>query len=198
MITWNERYANPDFIYGKQPNDYFKAAIDSLPPGRVLIPAAGEGRDAIYAAKLGWEVYAFDASSKAQEKALKWANEERLNLHYFCDDAMNVRLPLDSFDVIALIFFHLPVSIRAEFHQKCIKWLKPGGLLVLEGFTPKQLPLTSGGPKDLSMLFTSDLLNNDFSDLTQIELNEFQRTLDEGPLHQGLAEVVQFKGKKIS
>ena len=163
MTTWNERYSNPEFIYGKQPNDYFKSIIDSLPVGRVLIPAAGEGRDAIYAAKLGWEVYAFDASSKAQEKALKWAQEEHLNLHYFNEDAMNVRLPLESFDLIALIFFHLPVSIRKAFHEKSVKWLKKGGILALEGFTPEQLPLSSGGPKDLSMLFTKEIIKDDFA-----------------------------------
>ena len=193
---WNERYKNPEFQYGMKPNEYIKQQLDQFPLGRILVPAAGEGRDAVYAAKLGWEVYAFDSSEKAQEKALRFASIEKIQIHFSCEDATKIKYPIESFDVIALTYFHLPADIRKTFHQQCIKWLKPGGSIILEGFNKKQLGNTSGGPKDINWLFDDQILLDDFNDLQIIELTQKQRILNEGPLHQGLAEVIQFYGKK--
>jgi SAM-dependent methyltransferase len=194
---WNERYNNPEFQYGVKPNDFIKQQLDQLPIGRILVPGAGEGRDAVYAAKLGWEVYAFDFSERAQEKAIKLAQTEKVQLYFTCEDATKVNYPLASFDAIVLTFFHLPPEIRISFHQKCIKWLKPGGKIILEGFNKNQLGKSSGGPKDINWLFDCTTLENDFKDLEIVQLIEKQRILDEGPLHQGLAEVVQMVGEKL-
>lgn len=196
IFMWNERYNTPAFQYGEKPNDFIKEQLDQLPIGRVLVPGAGEGRDAVYAAKLGHEVHAFDSSDVAQFKALKFASANKVQLHFSCEDASIINYPLESFDSILLTFFHLPPAIRFDFHQKCIKWLKPGGKIILEAFHKNQLGLTSGGPKDINWLYNREIIEEDFGGLEIIQLSEKQRILDEGPLHQGLAEVVQLVGRK--
>jgi SAM-dependent methyltransferase len=196
--TWNDRYEQETFQYGTEPNDYFKSQIDQLPVGRILIPAAGEGRDAVYAAKLGWEVYAFDSSERGRDKALQLAKKEKVSIYYICEDALKIKFPLESFDVIAFTYFHLPPESRNVFHQKSIKWLKNNGLIILEGFNQNQLGLSSGGPKNKDWLFDKMTLSDDFKELVILENAEKQRVLNEGPLHQGVAEVIQFKAQKVN
>jgi SAM-dependent methyltransferase len=193
---WNHRYQVKEFQFGTNPNDFFAEQINQIPTGRILIPAAGEGRDAVFAAELGWDVYAFDLSEQGEAKALKLANERHVNMHYVCADALKVQFPLASFDVIMSTYFHTPPEIRTQIHQQFIKWLKPGGTMLLEGFNKRQLIHTSGGPKNEAWLFSKEELEKDFEGL-HISINkELKRTLDEGPLHQGIAEVIQFKAIK--
>lgn len=194
--TWDARYQSTEYQYGINPNDFFAEQITNIPLGRILIPAAGEGRDAIYAAKLGWEVYAFDLSEQGEAKALKLAREQHVQLHYMCADALKIQFPFESFDVIMSTYFHTPPEIRPLVHAKFIKWLKPEGIFLLEGFNKRQLGYTSGGPKDANWLFDTHFLALDFKSL-DIQLNqEIMRTLDEGPLHQGKAGVIQFRAIK--
>jgi 2-polyprenyl-3-methyl-5-hydroxy-6-metoxy-1,4-benzoquinol methylase len=193
---WNERYQAEEYQYGINPNDFMKQQITPLPAGRILFPGAGEGRDAVFAAKKGWEVHAFDLSEKGKAKAEKLASAEKTRIHYKVADATLVKFPLESFDVIALTYFHLPLETRLAFYKLCISWLKPGGLILLEGFNQRQLGLSSGGPKNLEWLFSSETIATEFHSLKILLNEEKQRTLDEGPLHQGLAEVLQFIGQK--
>jgi SAM-dependent methyltransferase len=190
--TWNERYQNSTYQYGINPNDFLTEQLQGLQPGRILVPAAGEGRDMVYAAKLGWEAYGFDLSEPGEAKAIKLARDQQVNIHFKCTDAFKINYPLESFDVIALSFFHLPPDLRKAFHQRCVTWLKPGGRIILEGFNKSQLGKTSGGPKQVDWLFSSQELAEDFKGLT-VQINEEKdRLLDEGPLHQGIASVIQF------
>lgn len=190
--TWNERYQNPTYQYGINPNDFLTEQLQGLQPGRILVPAAGEGRDMVYAAKLGWEAYGFDLSEPGEAKAIKLARDQQVNIHFKCTDAFKINYPLESFDVIALSFFHLPPDMRKAFHQRCVTWLKPEGRIILEGFNKSQLGKTSGGPKQVDWLFSSRELAEDFKGLT-VQINEEKdRLLDEGPLHQGIASVIQF------
>ena len=190
--TWNERYQNPTYQYGINPNDFLTEQLQGLQPGRILVPAAGEGRDMVYAAKLGWEANGFDLSEQGEAKAIKLARDQQVNIHFKCTDAFKINYPLESFDVIALSFFHLPPDLRKAFHQRCVTWLKPGGRIILEGFNKSQLGKTSGGPKQVDWLFSSQELAEDFKGLT-VQINEEKdRLLDEGPLHQGIASVIQF------
>jgi SAM-dependent methyltransferase len=190
--TWNERYQNSTYQYGINPNDFLTEQLQGLQPGRILVPAAGEGRDMVYAAKLGWEAHGFDLSEQGEAKAIKLARDQQVNIHFKCTDAFKINYPLESFDVIALSFFHLPPDLRKAFHQRCVTWLKPGGRIILEGFNKSQLGKTSGGPKQVDWLFSSQELAEDFKGLT-VQINEEKdRLLDEGPLHQGIASVIQF------
>ena len=194
---WNERYQTEEYQYGIQPNDFMKEQLSILLPGRILFPGAGEGRDAVFAAKKGWEVHAFDLSEEGKTKAERLASQEKTRIHFKVADASFVKFPLESFDAIALTYFHLPLEIRIAFYKQCIAWLKPGGFLILEGFNQHQIGLNSGGPKNAEWLFSAATISVEFPGLKIIVNEEKQRTLNEGPLHQGLAEVVQLVGQKL-
>lgn len=185
-----------EFVYGKKPNEFFKTEIDKLPPGKLLLPSEGEGRNAVYAATQKWSVDAFDQSERGREKCMKLAKENNVTLNYTIADAVEIEMGKDKYDMIALIFAHYPSGIRSQIHQKCIKALKPGGLLLLEAFNPLQLNNSSGGPKDLNMLYTKSLLNDDFAVLNITYLEELETVLSEGKHHSGKGDVVRLLATK--
>jgi SAM-dependent methyltransferase len=194
LNSWNDRYLENEYVYGKEPNAYFKKIIDTLPAGNILIPGAGEGRDAVYAAKLGWKVRAFDLSWSGRDKAISLAKEQNVEIEYELMDVVDFDFNTNNYDLIALIYFHLPENIRKHFHENLYRSVKPGGRILLEAFSPKQLMNKSGGPKDIDMLFTSDILAEDFRALNVIENDEVETFLNEGIYHKGKANVIRFSG----
>lgn len=194
---WDNRYSTGEFVYGKDPNAFFKSVISTIPPGKLLVPAAGEGRDAVYAAKLGWNVFAFDQSVVARQKALKYAKEENVKIQYETKTITDFDFTKDTYNAIALTYFHLPSPAREQFHRSIQSTLNQNGLIILEAFNPKQIGNTSGGPAELSMLMTVDSLRREFSGLQIVECVEEQIILSEGNGHSGKADVVRFIGKKI-
>jgi len=195
---WDERYARQEYIYGTEPNNFLKEKLLTLKPGRILFPAEGEGRNAVYAATLGWETYAFDQSIEAEKKALQLASQKNVQINYSIQSLDDWNPEPDQFDCIALIFVHLPEELRKRVHQSAVRALKPGGTLILEGFTINQLSRNSGGPKNTELLFTTDLIKNDFKALSEVNIEESLVTLNEGPLHQGVAEVIRLTCQKSS
>ena len=193
---WNERYATHNNIYGKEPNQFFKQELDKLSPGNLLLPGEGEGRNAIYAERKGWEVTAFDSSEVAIENAMRNAKEAGYIFDYVLADTSSFEALDNSFDAIAMIFFHLSPFNREAFHKRIIAWLKPGGTLIIEAFNPTQLDRTSGGPKDISMLYTEDMLRKDFSSLNIELLLTTTEELNEGSFHQGTAELIRLVARK--
>lgn len=194
---WNSRYTATETVYGLAPNLYFAEQIRKLSPGKLLLPAEGEGRNALYAASLGWDVHAFDFSVVGQQKALKLAAESNLKIRYDIEDMEVIELPPDSFDAVALIYVHLPEPTRTNFFQKCVRALKPGGTLIIEGFELAQLRNDSGGPKDKGMLYSVDLLKTRFAELTIEYLAAEHLILEEGPFHKGPSDVVRMVAKKV-
>jgi SAM-dependent methyltransferase len=192
---WNERYSEDGYAYGTGPNAYFKSIIDTLPPGRLLVPGAGEGRDAVYAATLGWEVDAFDLSSAGRDKALLLAAEKSVSIHYEVLDAADYTERPNTYDLIACVFFHLPSALRRQLNARLMHSLRPGGQIVVEAFTPDQLQYSSGGPKEISLLINADDLRIDFEALDTLECHELVTVLDEGLYHQGAAAVARFRGQ---
>lgn len=190
---WNERYQNNETVYGLLPNVFFKHCIDKINTGKLLLPAEGEGRNAVYAAKNGWDVTAFDYSEVAKEKALKMAMSHQVTFVYQTTNFLSFQAEPASMDAVALIYAHMPPEIRSEFHHKMAYWVKKGGYVILEAFNPLQLELQSGGPKDVSMLYTPEMLKNDFPEHDwKIELLETTETeLSEGPFHEGKAQVIR-------
>jgi 2-polyprenyl-3-methyl-5-hydroxy-6-metoxy-1,4-benzoquinol methylase len=160
----------------------------------VLVPGAGEGRDAVYAAKLGWDVLAFDLSHVGQRKALAWAAREGVSLRYEMLDAAQFNFGSESFDLVAMVYFHLPPELRRWFFGHLHQALNPGGRVVMEAFNLRQIPYTSGGPKQPEMLMTSAILREELLHIEPDENKELLTTLDEGPLHQGPAEVIRYTG----
>lgn len=193
---WNERYAAQEYVYGTKPNSYFKKQIEQLVPGKILFPAEGEGRNAVYAAKLGWDVYAFDSSNEAKKKAEMLAQSQNVKIEYLINDIDAATFPPDFFDCIVLIFAHFHPFERAGFHNKLLSFLKPGGTIILEGFSKKQMQYNSGGPRNLEMLFSTEEIRTDFSSLKETELSETETWLDEGRFHQGTASVIRMVGRK--
>lgn len=188
---WNERYAKKEFIYGTEPNEFFREELENLPTGKIILPCDGEGRNAVFAAKLGWQVSAFDYSASAKEKAFALAKQERVSPHYEVADIHEKEFKENAADVVALIYAHFPTELRKIAHQKAIKWLKPGGKLILEAFNPKQVDNDSGGPKNIDMLYSEDILKEDFKDLKIEKLKILETNLSEGNFHKGKADVIR-------
>jgi hypothetical protein len=194
--TWDERYARQEYIYGTEPNSFLKEQLTKLIPGRILFPAEGEGRNAVYAASQGWQADAFDQSTEGQKKAIHLAAAKGVTINYSIQSLDSWNPEPDQYDSIALIFVHLPDGLRQQVHKAAIRALRTGGTLILEAFSVNQLDRNSGGPKTLDLLFTKEQVESDFKNLAIAMLSETQVILDEGPLHQGLADVIQFVGLK--
>ena len=194
---WDKRYAESEFAYGALPNEFLKEQLQYFSTGKILFVCEGEGRNAVYAAIQHWNVEAFDLSAEGKKKALQLAQQNNVAINYQVQDATTIQYPENSFDCIALIYAHFPETIRKSIHQKLVHWLKPNGIVILEAFNPNQLNNASGGPKDESMLYTKELLKNDFNDLDIQQLYTDVILLNEGKYHIGKADVIRFIGKKI-
>ena len=183
-------------VYGEAPNPFFKKFIDSKKPGRILLPAEGEGRNAIYAASKGWEVDAFDFSEVAREKALAKAAKKGVHIHYDLQDLETFRAT-KKYDAVCLIYVHLPEEQRKVFHNEVYESIESGGFLVLEAFAKQQIHYQSGGPKDPAMLYDAPSICSDFPFLHQIYCGQKEVELDEGAFHKGRAALLQLVGQKI-
>lgn len=198
---WNQRYGRAEFAYGTAPNVFFAEHIVKLKSGKALFPAEGEGRNAVFAAKIGWEVAACDISEAGREKALHLAQDFGTQISYEVVSIDQFSAEKDSFDLLVLIFAHFPEAKRREFHRHLIQFLRPGGLLILEAFSKEHIHFNSvnekaGGPKDLSMLYAVDELKEDFSGFHFLELAEFTTVLQEGEFHSGESSVIRILAQK--
>jgi SAM-dependent methyltransferase len=192
---WNERYDQDQYVYGTSPNKFFQQFIAGQNPGKLLLPAEGEGRNAVYAAVNNWQVHAFDYSETAKEKALRLARQQRVHIDYDVAHAEEFNCS-GKFDLIAWIFTHFHHSICTELFQKFIDCLKPGGYWLMEVFSKKQLDNTSGGPKNPDLLYSSDTMATLLPGLDIMLNEETSILLNEGALHQGRAEVLQIIAQK--
>ncbi|MAE83164.1 MAG: SAM-dependent methyltransferase [Flammeovirgaceae bacterium] len=198
---WDERYSDTDFAYGKTPNEFFKKWINEFEPGRILMPADGEGRNGVYAATEGWHVTSFDLSHEGKKKAEILAKENNVSLHYMVGDFEGLQFEENSFDALGMIYAHFPASKKSVFHQRLATYLKPGGIVILEGYAKSNLPLVQenpaiGGPKDLDMLYSKEEIEDDFKDFEIIYSNEELVQLTEGKYHNGEGSLIRFIGRK--
>lgn len=191
---WDQRYADEEFHYGKEPNEFFKREIDKLKPGKLLLPAEGEGRNAVYAAKLGWDVVAFDSSVEGQKKAYRLAKEQGVEIEYQLKSYEEFTAEENSFDMLAFIYAHNPN--RQQNHRKLARFVKPGGKILLEGFSKEQLQYGTGGPPVLQLLFSEEEIKEDFKDLTEIKVEKVVKHLSEGKHHLGDSSIIQLLGEK--
>jgi len=195
---WDERYSSDEYVYGTEPNQFFKEQLQKIiPAGKLLLPGEGEGRNAVYAAKLGWIVNAFDQSPVAKIKAEKLAEVNRVKIQYSNIDLGEYNSQKNFYDCAAIIFVHLPLNIRSQFHKNIIESLKPNGKIILELFSKNQFGKNSGGPQDINMLSTIEEIKTDFNDLKPLILNEENIYLEEGAKHSGEARVIRFVGEKV-
>jgi hypothetical protein len=193
---WNERYSSEPYVYGVEPNEFFRERIATTTPGRMWLPGEGEGRNAVHAAERGWSVHAADWSDAARDKALKLARERGVEIRYDVADLDDARPPRESYDFIGLFFLHLDDARRADLHRKAIEALAPGGTVALEAFEIDQLAEGTGGPKSAELLYSLRDLAEDFVDLDFLHFEKTRTTLREGDGHAGEAVVVRFVGRK--
>ncbi len=193
---WESRYAEEEYIYGTAPNSFFKSFIDNNKAARILLAAEGEGRNAVYAASKGWDVYAFDQSEQAKLKALKLSEKFKVHINYTVSDLFDFNAESNSFDVLGVFYLHLPTEIKLPAFTKLLDFLKPGGKLIMEVFHKDQLENTSGGPKTLDLLYSIDEIQEILKPFKISEVERCSVLMNEGKLHQGLAEVIRIEASK--
>jgi SAM-dependent methyltransferase len=198
---WEERFSQDEFAYGTEPNIYLKEQLEKLPPGKILFPAEGEGRNAVFAAKLGWDVIAFDISAAGKQKAFRLAQSNNVTLNYHVGGIESLDYKAGQFDALALIYAHFPADIKSLYHKALDKLLRTGGMIIFEAFSKKHLANIArnekvGGPNDIEMLFSIEEIRNDFQNYEIIELVEKEIELKEGIYHNGIGSVIRFTGRK--
>ena len=188
---WNTRYSGAEYVYGTEPNDFLVSVVDQIPKGRLLSLAEGEGRNAVYLAELGHQVLGVDSSGVGLDKAQRLADERGVTIETRLADLANFHIKPNSWDAIISIFCHLPSGIRSSVHRRVVAGLRPGGVLVLEAYTPAQLKLKTGGPPTADMLMSLDVLRTELDGLRFTHTLEVEREVIEGKYHTGRGAVVQ-------
>jgi SAM-dependent methyltransferase len=190
-MMWDERYAQPGYAYGTEPNEFLAVAAARIPAGPVLSLGEGEGRNAAYLAGLGHRVVAVDQSEVGLAKARRLAAERGLTVETVCADLATFPIEPGAWAGVVSIFCHLPRRIRVPLYATIVRALRPGGVLVLEAYTPQQLARGTGGPRDPDMLVSLDDLTRELAGLEFVHARELEREVREGMYHTGVASVVQ-------
>jgi SAM-dependent methyltransferase len=190
MNMWNERFAEEGFAYGTQPNDFLKQHASRL-TGPVLSLAEGEGRNAVYLATLGLDVTGVDGSEVGLRKAKEFAARHRVKVQTVVSDLAVFDPGPACFHSIVSIFAHMPPDVRRRVHASVSSWLKPGGIFLLEAYTPDQSSRSTGGPRDPDWCMSVASLRNELSGFRFEWLHELEREVIEGRYHTGPASVVQ-------
>lgn len=201
LHLWNERYSQEEFAFGEEPNVYLQENLEKFPARKILFGAEGEGRNAVFAARLGWNVSAFDISIAGKNKALKLATKNNVTVDYRVGELPSLGYQKDQFDAVALIYAHFPPGIRSSYHHLLHTYLRQNGIIILEAFSKNHLPYRLqnekiGGPSNLESLFSIEELQLDFENYEIMELVEKEVELQEGLYHNGKGCVVRFVGRK--
>jgi SAM-dependent methyltransferase len=198
LQRWETRFSSPDYVFGKAPNQFLKSHARLLKRGeKALAFADGEGRNGVFLAEQGLDVLAIDFSPKALAKAQALAKERGVKLRTEQADIFNWAWPPAAFDVVVGIFFQFaPPDIRRQVFNNIKKTLKPGGLLLIQGYRPEQLKYKTGGPPEVENLYTRKLLEDAFKDFTSLEIKEHDSMVDEGAGHKGISALIDLVGRK--
>lgn len=195
---WNDRFSDPDYIYGKEPNIFVKKFLDDndISGKKLCFIAEGEGRNAVYAAKKGGVVQAYDYSLEAKRKAENLAREFQVTIDYQQLDLTTGELPVGQFDFLITVFCHMRPSERTAVHHKFVKALAPGGKLLLVGYEKKQIHNKTGGPERVEALFSLEDLSEDFRGLNILRNEHLECELQEGKYHQGKSDLIILEAQK--
>jgi SAM-dependent methyltransferase len=198
LERWQQRYAAPGYLFGTAPNAFLEAHAHLLSKhGTALAIADGEGRNGVFLAERGLDVLSIDFSPTAQEKARKLAAARGVDMRVEQADVTRFDWPEAAYDVIAAIFIQFATpGERERLFAGIKKALKPGGLLLLEGYRPKQLEYKTGGPSRVENLYTRELLQDAFRDLSSCEIREHDSEIAEGEHHVGMSALIDLVGRK--
>ena len=195
---WNRRFEVEAYIFGTEPNVWLREHAGIWCPGqRVLSIADGEGRNSVWLAQQGLVVDAFDISPVAVEKARKLAAARGVNVNVAVSDVDGYAWPEGVYDGIAAVFFQFAnPAMRARLFDRIKRAMKPGGFLVLQGYTPKQIEYKTGGPPHVENMYTQALLREAFGDMEIVELREYEAEVNEGTGHHGYSALIGMVAKK--
>lgn len=195
---WNKRYDTEDYVYGTEPSRFLKLNTKYLNAGdRVLAVADGEGRNSAFMAELGLQVTAMDSSSVGLEKARRLAKERKVNVDFQLADLRGYDWDREQYDMVAAIFIQFADPVfRAEIFDGMERALKPGGLLMLHGYTPKQIEYGTGGPPVPELLYTRDMLADRFASWEILQLEDYEAELQEGPGHSGKSALIDLIARR--
>jgi len=198
LDRWETRFGPPGYVFGKEPNVFLKAQADRLRPGQVALSVAdGEGRNGVWLAEQGLDVLSIDFSPVALAKARALAQERGVALRTELADVTTWRWPESAYDVIVAIFTQVVFPAeRASFFAKLKRALKPGGLLLVQGYRVEQLTYRTGGPPEPERLYTRALLEEAFGDMTELEIREHDSAISEGTGHVGMSALIDLVAKK--
>ena len=189
---WDERFTQAEPVYGEEPNAFLREQAGQWKAGsRVLVPGDGYGRNGRWLTRQGFQVHTVDLSSVGVERSHASAQAEGLQMKIECADLFKWSWPVGEYDAVAAIFVHLPPDVRPMIHTSMLGALKTGGVVVLEAFNPTQLQYKSGGPKDVALLYTAELLRGDFAGAEVVQLIESVVQLEEGAMHSGPGATVR-------
>jgi 2-polyprenyl-3-methyl-5-hydroxy-6-metoxy-1,4-benzoquinol methylase len=196
--TWNERYAEADYLFGEAPNEFVRASARYLAPGQsVLCVADGEGRNSVWLAERGLDVTAFDFASNAVEKARRLARHRSVHVEHCVDDLETWKFAPQSYDVLVAIFIQfLAPEERSRAFARMQSAVRPGGLFLLEGYRPEQLEYRTGGPGAIENLYTREWVESTFQGWEIVELREYDAVLHEGTRHTGMSALIDLVARK--
>jgi len=197
---WNERFDKKEFIFGKEPNEYLveQASRYLNPKSSVLCIADGEGRNGVWLAKQGMRVTGFDVSDIALSKANQFAKENQVNIQYSLCDTDGFDWQANSYDAVIGIFIQFAdPEMRARIFKQVHQTLKPGGLFILQGYTPKQLEYRTGGPSLIEHLYTEEMIRELSQGLEILNMQCYEKELSEGARHTGMSALLGMVAKKI-
>jgi cyclopropane fatty-acyl-phospholipid synthase-like methyltransferase len=198
ISVWNERYSGDEFHFGTEPNEFLASQQGLLKPGMSCLAVAdGEGRNGVWLVEQGLHVLSVDASSVALSKARKLAEQRGVTLRLEQVDLLNWAWGEDCFDVVVGIFIQFaPPGMREEMFAHIKRCLKPGGLLLLQGYTPRQHEYRTGGPSQVENLYTEALLRQEFADMEILQLREHDDVIREGSGHSGMSALIDLVARK--
>lgn len=196
---WNERYKEEEFAYGEEPNDFLREVAGHIPKsGKVLCLAEGQGRNAVWLAQEGHDVLAVDQAEAGLERARELAQRRGVTISTQAADLFEWKPPEEAFDAVVAIFAHLPAPKRAQMHLWAAQALKPGGVAIVELYSPRQLEYKTGGPPVIELLVEPEDLRREFESLEIMHLKERVRDIQEGAYHRGKSAVVQLLAKRAN
>ena len=193
---WDERYAQDQLAYGAEPNDFLLEQAGQLPGSPVLCLAAGQGRNALYLAGLGYDVLAVDQSAVGLARAVELAEEAGVSIRTEDADLNSWRFGEGIYAGITSIWCHLPPDLREQVHRSVVDALMPGGILILEAYTPAQVRQGTGGPPVADLMMSEASLRRELEGLEFLHVEELEREVSEGPYHRGTSAVVQLIARK--
>jgi SAM-dependent methyltransferase len=198
LERWQTRFGATDYIFGKEPNAFLKAQASRLPAkGSALSIADGEGRNGVWLAQQGLDVLAVDFSPAALEKSRALAAERGVRLRTEVADVTSWRWPEVAFDVVVAVFVQVVFPAeRAVFFKNLKRALKPGGLLLMQGYRTEQLTYRTGGPPEAERLYSRALLQEAFGDMAQVDIREHDSTISEGTAHVGMSALIDLIARK--